>query len=394
MGLTLSLVLVALPQRDRGDARHWPFRTRAAVLVSAGIVSVILVSPQVLGASRYAPLIGPADLDTYPEADIGGRYVPSERSAAAAFHPPFDSYSQTALPILEWVVLGAGEPVSNASRRWLEQDDTRLTLALSALFIVVVVGAVRLSFHRSSLRRVFIFGLPPIIGHTLASTLAPYLFIPERYVMYPLPILAVCLLPVSITGLLPVEYIQKKSSMFRGMYVAGACIVLLLLFGGKGSTDTGLTMDVRTDRLLYQHVESLPPDSVIAGWPTGPVNDIPYLTKRTAFVTQETHQAYHASYADEMRRRTFALVDAYFATDIAPFERLRDEFGVIHLIVRRSHLSGDTPTYFKPFDTYIEASVTAMDGMPYEIDRQLDVASWYEDDRFAILDLSRLRRGD
>ena len=43
-------------------------------------------------------------------------------------------------------------------------------------------------------------------------------------------------------------------------------------------------------------------------------DSVPYVSRRRALVTGETYQAFHDRYTLEMRRRTNAVIDAYFAT--------------------------------------------------------------------------------
>jgi hypothetical protein len=134
------------------------------------------------------------------------------------------------------------------------------------------------------------------------------------------------------------------------------CGAVLMLAGGHVSPDAGWAVRVPTETALYRAVAALPPDAIVAGWPDGPVDNVPYLARRRALLTFETHQALHAGYLDEMRRRAGALFDAYFASTWAPVIRLRDEFGVTHVLVDRRHFGPAPPAYFAPYDAWIAAA--------------------------------------
>jgi hypothetical protein len=70
---------------------------------------------------------------------------------------------------------------------------------------------------------------------------------------------------------------------------------------------------------------------------------------------------------------------------------LRDEFGVTHLLVERSHLDDAPPKYFKPFDRDIARALKQTKGRDYELKSQTKVASVFENDRYALVDLRRVR---
>jgi hypothetical protein len=53
---------------------------------------------------------------------------------------------------------------------------------------------------------------------------------------------------------------------------------------------------------LYGAIAELPADSVIAGWPGKEIDNVPYVSRRAALLTFETHQVFHKQYADVMRK--------------------------------------------------------------------------------------------
>jgi hypothetical protein len=165
---------------------------------------------------------------------------------------------------------------------------------------------------------------------------------------------------------------------------------LVLVFGSRTPGQAGITIDVPLEmRPLYEQIARLPPSSLIAGWPDDAVDDIPYLTGRRILVGFEIHQALHKSYADEMRRRVQALIDAYFAENPAPLRRLKADFGVTHLLVDREHYGPRPPRYFKPFDEMIAKAAGAMHGQPETL-RQVPSCGIMEVGPFVLLDLDRI----
>ena len=104
------------------------------------------------------------------------------------------------------------------------------------------------------------------------------------------------------------------------------------------------------------------------------MNDLPSLSHRRALLTLETHQAFHLGFAEEMRRRMRALLDAYFDTTGAALAQLRDAFGVTHLLVDTTHFGSTPPPYFAPFDewtrmAHAKARAEGVDGLFHEVRR-------------------------
>ena len=171
-----------------------------------------------------------------------------------------------------------------------------------------------------------------------------------------------------------------------GVIAIGAMV--LLPFAGRGSRDAALNIDVTSQRRLYDFLQHLPKDVLIAGWPTD-LDNVPYVSRRQAFITAELNGAFQKNYADEMRRRMRALIEAYFATDRASLEQLRDNFGVTHLIFQQSILE-KPPDYFKPFSDWVQKAFNDGRNKGFEIPRQVEAAKVFSDGPLIVLDLRRL----
>jgi hypothetical protein len=241
----------------------------------------------------------------------------------------------------------------------------------SALPALPVGALLWLAWRRPAGRRLLALGAGALVAHAAARLLAPHLFLPDRYVTYSVPVLVALALPAAaraagtlaaraFTGARPAAGRgagDQERGIARGAWVGAALGAgLLALAGGRVSADAGWGVHVSPSDGIYRAVAALPVDAVVAGWPAGPIDSIPYLARRRVLLAFETHQAFHRAYAEEMRRRAGALFAAYFAATWAPVLRLRDEFGVTHLLLDRRHLSGPAPPgYFAPFDAWIAA---------------------------------------
>jgi hypothetical protein len=261
-----------------------------------------------------------------------------------------------------------------------------VNLLLEALLVLVTVGWARLAMRSRAAQRVLLLGLAAFVAHSIARHVAPFLYLPQRYVIYVVPLLVALLVPAAICGLLG----PRRSGALQLVVRAAYTTILLAWLGGRVEPRAGLTVDLRSNAALYQFIARLPPTAVIAGWPNGPLDDIPYATRRAVLLSYELHQAFHRGYVTEARARMQALTAAYFSTSPEALLVLQQRWGVTHLLVDRRHLLGRTPGYFKPFDETIRRTLAAGRHQPFELLRQIPAAAVYNRGDLVLLELGRL----
>jgi hypothetical protein len=282
-----------------------------------------------------------------------------------------------------------GRPWSSRLRALGKPWASRLNLAVLA---VTALGIGSLAARNSAARRLLILGAAAATAHTAALLLVPYLYHPTRYVLYPIPILIVIGVPVAAGALSALFRRLAAHSWLPPLATLAMTAVCLVLLGGRIGERTGLNVDHRQDPQVFEFLGYLPDTALVAGWPGHReiVDSAPYLARRRAFLTYETHQVSHRGYLDEMRRRMRALIDAVFAIDPVPLVHLRDDWGVTHLIVDRRYYGPSPPTYFKPFDAWIRAAVERGRDAGFEIPRQMNAATVFSHGPLAVLDLRQL----
>ncbi len=382
-GICLAILLFHPISEERGPAASWaPGKRIGALFGVAGIAVVILLPVEILSA-RFGRLITADRSAEFPEAGPGGRNSPSNR-------PPFRGFVRETESVIGSAVPGAGTPISVVGR-WIRSNGSgrRLLVTLLAMLVLSSIGWLRLLIRSPQVRRITLLPIAALAGYVIAQPLFPALYLPNRYVAYALPPFAIVLLGAGAAGLIPGSSAARRrwlSQTAVGMFG----IATLVLLGSRGSGDAGLNRRADPADPVYRFLETLPSDSVIAGWPSEFFDTVPYLVRRRAFVTYETHWAFHDKYTLEMRRRMRALIDAFFATTPEPLMRLYREFGVTHLVVDLEALRGGRLEYFAPFDRDIEDAVRAAGGRELEIRRQLDAAAVFRVRDTAVLDLGRI----
>jgi len=94
-----------------------------------------------------------------------------------------------------------------------------------------------------------------------------------------------------------------------------------------------------------------------------------------------------------MRVRMDALFEAYLSTDAAPLYRLKQEFGVTHLLVETRDFTDPKhpPEYFAPWRARIGPRLAEIKGKEYLMNRSLqEKAAVYNKNGFILLDLAKL----
>ena len=382
-GISLTLFLLDPIPRDRGIAPAWPLRKRISVLIGTGLVALMMQLPVWILSAKYGPVIRPAQGREYPETGPGGRLAAHNRY-------PYRGPLWQSVSVLSGALPGAGEPLSRLGRSLGADSSGRRVRIAFVLLTVASIGWVLLALRRPEARRILILPVAALLGHWLAVWLMPLLYIPSRYIRYVLPALAIVVLAAGSIGLVP-ERIRVRRPRLPGRIVAIFCAATLLLIGGRGSPDVGLSVRVDASDPIYEFIGSLPADSLVAGWPSGVLDNVPYVARRTAFATYETHQPFHSGYILEMRRRVDALIDAYFATTAEPLVRLQREFGVTHLLIDLGMLRNRSASYFKPFDRRVSEAMNRIGDQELEVIRQLEHAEVFRHGELAVLDLRRVR---
>jgi hypothetical protein len=377
--------LILLPARARGQAANWSFKRRVSVLFLTACGALLFLFPQSLGTKKYGGIIAVTRLAEFPEIGPYGRYASEDRA-------PFLGLFEAVRSAVDRSLFGSGDPLSESFRDWVTNTSgmNAKELTEGLVLAAVAIWFFRI-FHSKELPRIALLPVCVAVGYWLSCRYAPHLFLPQRYVVYTVPLITVLLISTA-AGLAAASFTRLKPGM-RQLTAALVCVPLLLLAGGRGTKDSGLATVLRPNDALMQAVGKLPPDALVAAWPNGIANDIPYVARRRIFVSNEIHQAFHLAYTLEMRKRVFALIDAYSATTVEPLVHLYREFGVTHLIVQGEYVGGKTPRYFRPFDAAINDAAWRLNDQVPITQRLMDSAFVFRRGNVAILSLAKVAGG-
>jgi hypothetical protein len=390
LGIASALAALALPAGERGDLAAVPAPRRLALVGGAFLLTVLVALPPVLGLRAYGRMIVPAMVREYPEAGPGGRYGATDRA-------PFPDIVSQSYQVVAGALRPGGRPLARLITGWLPTGSVELLRVgrRAAVLLVAIpaflVGCASLARRSAAARRTLVLGVAALVAYPLARLASPYLFLPGRYLAYALPVLVVVLLPAGAAEI-PCLVAAALHRRPRAWTTAATALLVVAVFGGTLSRSIGLRRFVPEGDRLFAAIAGLPKNALIAGWPGGPIDTVPYACRRQVFLSWELHQAFHTGYVAEARRRMGALVEAYFAVSPEPLVRLRDEFGVTHLLVHLPHLRGAPPTYFEPFGPWISEALRRADGRELTVLGLVPAQAVYADEQDAIVDLRALGR--
>jgi hypothetical protein len=168
-----------------------------------------------------------------------------------------------------------------------------------------------------------------------------------------------------------------------------AATIWLALLGARGDDLLGFTARVRLPA-LHAFLRAQPGGTRVAGWPGEEIELVRVLARHPTLIAFKTHEVFHQDYVVEMRRRMRAQIDATFATDPGPLARLREEWGITHLIVNLAHYGAGPPQYFVPFEGWAREAWARGRAAGFEPLRQAPRASVWAQGPILILDLHRL----
>ena len=211
--------------------------------------------------------------------------------------------------------------------------------------------------------------------------------------MFTLPFLFTLIFPWALYSLLSHSRQLASVPKIRTAVFLAIVALYLLLFGGRGNVDFSEAVVKRTAQPLFALVASLPPDVVIAGWPLGEVRKMEYATRRNVLITGDVHQVLYLDCLKTMRQQMDAMFDAYFSLDAAPILRLKQTYGVTHLLVETHHFTDPKrpPEYFAPWASRIGPRIAEIKGKAYLMNESLhQKAAIYNHDGLVLLDLSRV----
>jgi len=391
-GVCLASWMLLKPLSAHGLVSHWHSPRRLAAVIVTGFLTLAGILPMWLGSEPYGRRVVAADIALYPEAGPDGNYRVYDQL-------PYKLLGNEWATYLIGPMYSHGDPIVSFVNVHKNLDQMTVLLVL-AIMGFIVVGVVwfgiksMLNEDRGGVAgRLIAFFAGCVVLHVIAWLSAPYLYIPTRFFMYSLPFLLTLIFPWSLYILLGYISGLQSSSKRHTVTFLGIILLYLMMFGGRGNVEFAASSEKQLSKPLADAVTALPKSVLIAGWPAAEIRNVEYVTRRNVFFTAASHHVLHLSYMKAMRERMNAMFDAYFSTDAVPLVRLRQEFGVTHLLVNTRDFTDPrhTPDYFAPWKARIAQSLAEIKGKEYLLNQAVQKkAAVFNQDGFILLDLAKL----
>jgi hypothetical protein len=391
-GLCLAAWILLRPLSCKGLVAQWGLSRRITTVMLVGVLTFAGLVPLMLGSEPYGRRVVDSDIASYPEAGPDGNYRLYDQLPYKLFGYEFVIY-------LLGPLYSHGDPIVPSLNVHEKLGPMTLLFVLAVMGITVlfvIVRGMRSGLKEdhggAGLRLITFFSVCGIL-HVVAWLASPYLYIPTRYFMFSLPFVITLLFPWSLYTLLARVPRLKSSCRIRDMMFLGIVGVFLAAFGGRGNVEFSAATVKIPSQPLFDTIAALPKDVIIAGWPVGELRKVEYATRRNAFLTGDLHQVLHLTFMKVMRERMDALFDAYLSTDATPLYRLRQEFGVTHLIVETRDFTDPkhAPEYFAPWRSRIQPRLKEIKGKEYLMNESLHKrAAIFNQNGLVLLDLAKL----
>jgi hypothetical protein len=394
-GLCLASWLLLKPLYRHGVVSRWGQSRQWLTVGLTGVLTIAALAPLLLGNERYGRRITEVDIAIYPEVGPSGNFRSFDRLPYPLFGNEWISYYLGPL-------YSHGDPIVSALNvhRVLDSVTLMYVLAVTGVIILgVILAGIRLLLreeHRGAGIRLISFFVVCAALHFIAWLVTPYLYIPTRYFMFSLPFLITLIFPWSVYTLLRrIPQLQSSPKLSNTVFLL-AVSLYLIAFGGRGNVDFSSTTEYSVDQSaqpLFHAIAGLPKNVLIAGWPLGEIRKVEYVTRRNIFLSGDLHQPLHLNFVKTMRARMNALFDAYLSTDATALYRLRQEFGVTHLLVEEQHFTDPEhlPEYFAPWRARIHPRLAEIKGKEYLMNRSLhERAAIFNHNGHILLDLTKL----
>lgn len=386
-------LVLALSELAPGPVARWfGAETRASVrsrwmfVGLVGILSLAFLALPVIEQGRYGGDVDatdPADAAAFPER-LGRHPLNIARQASAADMPSAATWFTRAA----FVDYKAPKFVPFVWKN-LQWRDSPLLLTLAVAMVGIGLGMLA----GPPMRRFLLLPLAMVIVVALSVLLYPRLYYPTRYFEYVLPLVLALAVPAGFACLAARLPLLRNRSAWQTAVVLLGTAVLVLGWGSRGSLERGHSV-VRVsaeEQGLYAYLATLPKDTLIAGWPAGPTENVPFLTGRPVLVSHEVHHAFYKAYAMTLRERTTDLIAAYLAPAPSTLERLREVHGVTHLVVDAGHFRPDSrATYFAPFDQQANTAYAALAEVSLAAVLRLREQAVYDHGDIFVLELATL----
>ena len=285
---------------------------------------------------------------------------------------------------------------------WGENRQVPDLIFYSVILIYSLILIFQFFTKKQIIRKEFIIFICAVfICYYLARLFAFRLYLPVRYINWPMGLFFIMTLPAAFWQLATIS--KNKTQYFYAASALTALILILYQLNGSGlGGRTNFKPGRHFNSPLYAWLRSNTPDNaLIAGHPTQ-LDGVQLYAIRRAFITTETAHPFYDLYSQEADRRIEISFKALFSRSLQEFLDLNKAEGITHFVFGKNYFlarrdgSGRlrNQRYFRPHDELLSslAAYPADDYLYFELMRDSDLSRavvFDEQDSF-VVDMEKL----
>ncbi|MFH1441755.1 MAG: hypothetical protein ABIH18_06955 [Candidatus Omnitrophota bacterium] len=237
----------------------------------------------------------------------------------------------------------------------LVNAETGFAITFPVKFLILALLFLLLFLKRHSFeapKKLCYFIIASFILYIFATIMLYKLYGPARYIRYSLPTILTILVSINIANVLgKIKNINVRFFILISFLFFSAVLFIPTLYSDYS---------IAPKPKLYNFLQTLPKDILIAGHPTS-MDYIPVYSKRKVLINEETSQPMYANFYPVIKERTYNFFKAYYSNSAAEVYNFCKKYHITHLIVERRHFSKDylanAEFYLNPFNTYIKSLI-------------------------------------
>lgn len=234
----------------------------------------------------------------------------------------------------------------------LTNAETGFAITFPAMFLILGLLFLLLFLKRHSFeapKKLCYLIIASFIFFILATILLYKLYGPARYIRYSLPTILTIIVSINIAKVLE----KIKNTNVRFFTLISFLFFSAVLFIPTLYSDYSIAPKPK----LYNFLQTLPKDILIAGHPTS-MDYIPVYSKRKVLINEETSQPMYANFYPVIKKRTYDFFKAYYSDSAIEVYNFCEKYHITHFIVEREHFTknylANAKFYLNPFNTYIK----------------------------------------
>ncbi len=294
-------------------------------------------------------------------------------------------------------------------KAFMELDGDKKEVSKGVFYIVIggylAILVLQIVLGRSFIPKEFLIFLAAIIcSYFMARFLAFKLYVPVRYLNWPLGLFFVITLPTIIWRLFVQKAQTKAFNVCLGVIFLIYAAFNIYLLGGDGlGGRTNFKEGKHFEDPLYSWLrDNTPLDSLVAGHPSQ-LDGVQLYAIRKGFVTTETAHPFYDKYNQEMDRRITLTFKAMYSRSALEFAQILRAEGVDYFVFGKSFFNRKKKQpdqlkpvhYYKPFDTYLDQLINypSSEFMFFKFmeDPELAKAVVYDSKEAIIVDINKLQ---